>query len=449
MDNGLGIGTLSVGADEMWGSKFDLFAPITTVNGVSKAHKLYYRPISSTSSKGPYVFDIPSDPMKWTDIKSINLHGKMQIKKKDSNGMFVDLPNGEDIGVVNNIFHSLWSSVSIKINDTEITDPSSGVYPYKAYVENLLSYSPDTKKTKLRAQGYIEDTSQYFDDFDSKNEAYETRKKWFAESKWNDFKIPLHNDIMSGDRDIPPNVKLMITLQRTQDNFCLMKPSTNTNEYSIELENIYLTLVRYETSTHIEDYHTSELKNGKIPTIPIQRNLIKSYTVQKNTNDLSCYNIIFGRQLPTNVYVFMVDQTAFNGSPNKNPFNFKYNDMCEASLVVNGVNEPNEMYKLDYKNNDVIDLYSSFLENTGIGPFENITHGINLDEYYGGYFILAWDRSPMKINGLYAPHYIESGSININLKTKTQLKENITILVYATYNSALEFKEGEVATKLF
>ena len=123
--------------------------------------------------------------------------------------------------------------------------------------------------------------------------------------------------------------------------------------------------------------------------------------------------------------------------------------MCEASLVVNGVNEPNEMYKLDYENNDVIDLYSSFLENTGIGPFENITHGINLDEYYGGYFILAWDRSPMKINGLYAPHYIESGSININLKTKTQLKENITILVYATYNSALEFKEGEVATKLF
>lgn len=74
MDNGHDIGTLSVGADEMWGSKFDLFAPIATVNGVSKAHKLYYRPISSTSSKGPYVFDIPSDPMKWTDIKSINLH---------------------------------------------------------------------------------------------------------------------------------------------------------------------------------------------------------------------------------------------------------------------------------------------------------------------------------------------------------------------------------------
>ena len=141
-----------------------------------------------------------------------------------------------------------------------------------------------------------------------------------------------------------------------------------------------------------------KVKNGKIPTIPIQRNLIKSYTVQKNTNDLSCYNIIFGRELPTNVYVFMVDQTAFNGSPNKNPFNFKYNDMCEASLVVNGVNEPNEMYKLDYKNNNIIDLYSSFLENTGIGPFENITHGINLEEYYGGYFILAWDRSPMKLN---------------------------------------------------
>ena len=360
-----------------------------------------------------------------------------------------DVEAGKDISVVNNIFHSLWSSVSIKINDTEITDPSSGVYPYKAYLENLLSYSPDTKQTKLRAHGYIEDSSGRFDKMDGTNLGYTNRKKMFSESKWVNFKIPLHNDLMSADKDLPPNVKMMITLQRTPDTFCLMKPYRNTDDYTIVLENICLSLVRFQPSHSIENNYTTALKSKIIPTIPMERNLIKSYTVQKNTNDLSCYNIIFGRQLPTNVYVFMIDQSAYNGDINKNPFNFKHNDMSEASLVVNGVNEPSEMYKLDYQNNKTVDLYSEFLENTGIGQFENITHGIKLEDYYGGFFVLAWDRSPMKLNGLFTPQNIESGSMNINIKTRKTLSNNITVFVYASYNCALEFVGDEVRTSTF
>ena len=449
MDNRLGIGALSVGTNEMLGDKFDLFAPISTNNDVFKSHKLFYRPISTTNSKGPFVFDVQRDPEKWTDVKSLCLHGKMQIKKKSVNGALINLPANEDIGVVNNIFHSLWSSVSIKINDTEITDPSSGVYPYKAYLENLLSYSPDTKQTKLRAQGYIEDSTNLFDTSNDTNLGYTARKKMFAESVWVNFKIPLHNDLMSADRDLPPNVKMMITLQRSPDTFCLIKPLTNTDDYSIILEDICLSLVKCEPSDHIEHAYETSLKQNMIPTIPMERNFIKSYTVQKNTNDLSCYNIIFGRQLPTNVYVFMIDQTAFNGDVNKNPFNFKHNDMSEASLVVNGVNEPSEMYKLDYKNNKTVDLYSSFLENTGIGQFEDITHGIKLEDYYGGFFVLAWDRTPLKLNGLFTSQYNESGSMNINLRTRSSLSNNITVFVYASYNSALQFIGDEVRTSTF
>ena len=118
MDNRIDVGALSVGADEMLGDRFNLFAPISTTNDVSKAHKLFYRPISTTSSKGPFVFDVQSDPEKWTDVKSLSLHGKMQIKKKSTNGTLVDIGGTEDIGVANNIFHSLWSSISIKINDS-------------------------------------------------------------------------------------------------------------------------------------------------------------------------------------------------------------------------------------------------------------------------------------------------------------------------------------------
>ena len=50
---------------------------------------------------------------------------------------------------VDNILHSLWSSVDVKLNHTLVS--SSGTnYMYKALIENLLNYSGDTKKNTVK-----------------------------------------------------------------------------------------------------------------------------------------------------------------------------------------------------------------------------------------------------------------------------------------------------------
>ena len=103
-----------------------------------------FRPISTSSSMGPFSFIIPNDPEKFTNIESLRLHGKMRIGKKDGD-KFANL-NGENVSTVNNIFNSLWSSISTKLNGYEITDPSSHWYAYKSYFENHLSYSSSSKK---------------------------------------------------------------------------------------------------------------------------------------------------------------------------------------------------------------------------------------------------------------------------------------------------------------
>ena len=40
----------------------------------------------------------------------------------------------------------------------------------------------------------------------------------------------------------------------------------------------------------------------------------------------------------------------------KNPFNFKDYDLSEASIVVNGVHEPQELYKLNKSKEDKVDV---------------------------------------------------------------------------------------------
>merc|ERR1711973_1025196 len=49
----------------------------------------------------------------------------------------------------------------------------------------------------------------------------------------------------------------------------------------------------------------------------------------------------------------------------------------------------------------------------------------------------------------YHRHKMESGTIDINLKTKTPLKETVTVIVYATYSSDIVIEEGRVHVQNF
>jgi hypothetical protein len=65
---------------------------------------------------------------------------------------------------VNNILHSLFSEIDVSLNGKVVT-PGADTYPYKAYLEKLLSYSPDTLKTQMKACTLWEkDTAGHMDE---------------------------------------------------------------------------------------------------------------------------------------------------------------------------------------------------------------------------------------------------------------------------------------------
>ena len=74
MDSGAGIGGFSKNQKEMVESKFDLFSDVEIETGVKKLIPQTFRPISTSSSQGPYSFVIPTDPDKFTDAGSFRLH---------------------------------------------------------------------------------------------------------------------------------------------------------------------------------------------------------------------------------------------------------------------------------------------------------------------------------------------------------------------------------------
>ena len=182
MDAGTGLGGHSTGKDEIASDCFNLFPENDIENSIQVVSSVVIRPVNTTTIKGPFNFEVPSDPIKFTDAESFRLHGRMKIVKQDGTSL-----TDQKVGTVNNIFHSLWSKVNVKINDVDIGDSSGSWYAYKAYLENHLSYSKSAKEKILSYKGYFPDTAEKFDDVgsdsaDSDNEGLKKRQKLFSKS---------------------------------------------------------------------------------------------------------------------------------------------------------------------------------------------------------------------------------------------------------------------------
>ena len=451
MDSGTGIGGLSLGQDEVLSSVFDLFSSVEVENSVRIAHENIYHPVTQSSSRGPYKFEIPADPIKFTDIQTMRLMGAMRLRKKAQDNTFSDFQDNDVVSTVNTYFQSLWAAINIKLNGTDITDPTAKWYAYKAHIETLLSYSKTCKDTILGSRGFYADTADKFDDVGlnaaSLNKGFKTRAGIFSESKWNYFCINIHSDLSTLRRVLPPNIKIEVECIRNDDAFTVMTKEAD-GSVAIELKELKLKVKRYTASQKIETFYSQKITRGLKPILPIDRSLIKTYTIQPGTNNLSHYNLITGGQLPDQVIIGMVTETAHTGHYQKNPFNFQHFNLKEASLVVNGVHEPENKYQLDINNRNVVTLYQDFLENIGIST-DDREIGISGTEYYGGNFLLAFDRTKDKCNRFHR-HSTDSGSIDINLRSSTNLTETITVIVYATYSSDLIIEEGnKVVTAIF
>ena len=79
---------------------------------------------------------------------------KVQIVNKDE----TDLDADKDAGPVNLWMHSLFSDISVSSNEKLVSPPTS-TYPYRAYIETLLSYGPVAKESQLTSAMWYTDTA--------------------------------------------------------------------------------------------------------------------------------------------------------------------------------------------------------------------------------------------------------------------------------------------------
>src|SRR5208282_6679697 len=86
----------------------------------------------------------------------------LYVRAKLQRANRANIEDGDEVGPVNNFLHSLFSQVDVSLNRTLITS-STNTYPYRAYIEDLLSYDQSAKSSQLTACLFYKDEAGKMD----------------------------------------------------------------------------------------------------------------------------------------------------------------------------------------------------------------------------------------------------------------------------------------------
>ena len=160
-------------------SELDIFAVPPTQTSIEDGRWVEHQPLTSLDSGGPIEFVIPGTGDAYLDLANTYL----LIPAKVVRGVGTDLAADTPVAPVNNWLHSLLSQVDVYLNDTLVT-PSSNTYPFRAYVDTVLSYGAEAKNTQLTSQLWYMDTAGHMDatTVDGGNTGLIERQRHIAES---------------------------------------------------------------------------------------------------------------------------------------------------------------------------------------------------------------------------------------------------------------------------
>ena len=221
------------------------------------------------------------------------------------------------------------------MNGRTISDGSS-TYPYRAYLETLLSYGEEAKSTHLTSSLFWKDTAGKMDEPDptkgnaNVNLGLQKRASFASESKVVDMIGRLNGGIFNQEKFLLDMMKVRLRLHRNKKPFCLICGETNPI-FKVKVQDAVFKVRKVHISSNACLGITNALK-GDTAKYPIICVVIKSYSISAESMSRSVDHV-FRDVIPQRVVIGMVDNDAFNGAFRKNPLNFQNYKMTLWELI--------------------------------------------------------------------------------------------------------------------
>jgi len=445
-------------------------------------------PVYGNDGRGTVKFHISGNGNQYTHLGRSLLKIVAKITDKDGKDIYtVDEGGNETKGstFVDNVLHTLWSQVDIKFNETLVSTSGTN-YPYKAYIENLLTYSSSTTKYQLDMQGFtgnqgnfdatnprkpptnkglntradwfkaintiytdneqIEGLEQEVDkddnDDDDDDEVVIKKPKFNKDELWSrttcvEFSGPLLSDICNQPHAIINGVDIDITLEPTKSSFRLMTHPEGT-EAEVRIMGIYMDVAKIKVRSENVLAIENTLKS-RPASYPMIRTDIRTFEIAAGSYSVMKEDIFQG-EVPTQLVVGMVDTNAYHGDFSKNPFRFKPNNIAQCGFTVDNRPLPHAPFKFDPKDCRYLDGLESLYRLTG-KLLEDTSLGINRDTYRQGYWLMGFAVDPTTSPDF---HYLGKqlcGVTRLSIDFHKPLTDTVTLIVYATFPEVMQIDQ--------
>lgn len=421
-------------------SQLDLFAMPHTQTSVLSGDWVETPPVKD-SPFGTLEFDVESGGSDYLDLQNTLLH--VQCRVKNANG--TPIGKEADLKVIpcENFMHSLFSTLSVELNGKQVEYESN--YPFRAYLENLINYGSDAKKTHLSNACWFSDNLNGVDTANitaGDGEAVDSRKATIAESKTVDMMGRLHSDLFNQHKYLIPSCGMKIKLRRADPQFCLLKlDAEDASQYVIEIIKCDLLLRKVKVNPSVTTNHNRMLLSDAKIKYSLSKVDTQFFTITQGRMK-ERVNLSQNRQEPKRILLSFIDHAAVNGSYILSPFNFQHCNLKSIGLTVDGHPVPYKPISTDFENGVYTHAYMQLLMCTG-KAFVDEGNCITRQQFAKGCAVFAFDLTGDLCEGT-DTHLIKNSSIVLEVEFRQALEKTISLLVYTEEDDLLEIDNSRV-----
>ena len=415
-------------------NELDLFSPITKQISLEKYSTVDIYPLNNITQNAPIEFNINGSSDELIDLKETMLVVRAKIVNAANNA---NLIANDVIAPVNNWFHSMFSDVIMTMGGVQI-EGGNQHYPYRAYLQNLLTYGKAAKETKLQAEGWYEDTPGQMSNA-ANNTGFASRRTLVQTSATVELAGPLLLDFMLQGRYALQNIDIGIKLIPSKPEFqCMIKTGAAVPGAAVAVKVVIQKAVLYVRRVKAADSEVINIEqklNLAHSVYPMNRTAMTTYTIPQGSTSHNRESLFRGL-MPKLIVVGFVRNDAFNGLYTQNPFDFKNYDIQHLALYREGASIPFRPFTPHFENNLYVREYQCLyqaLEKYNLDDDVNIT----MNHFQNGYTLFAFNLTPdMNVAGHAQP--IRDGNIRLEVKFGTATPQTVNVIVMGIFDSKLE-----------
>jgi hypothetical protein len=210
--------------------------------------------------------------------------------------------------------------------------------------------------------------------------------------------------------------------------------ATGPRQFKVIITAASLLIRKVKISPSVYLAHAKTLESGTAK-YPIRRVICKSFTIPTGYLDVS-HEKLFSGQLPIRLIIGLVDNRAFNGDRERNPFNFQHFSLTEIGIYLDGQLYGLKPLKLDFAAGRFIAAYAGLFGGTNkINRDEG--NDISRSDYSNGYALYAYDLTPDLAEDNHV-NLTRQGTVRLDLKFGAALAQTVTVITYAEFENVIE-----------